>query len=121
MKWIYSSIIILLFTACVSAQSFGSITYNVAIPTEKLADYIDNTSWRGFGLEGRWFQANNISFGISFGWNVFDQRTTDLIQVADESIGGTVGGTQIRVVNSFPMMATGHFQLQHLIFHLDYF
>jgi len=111
MKWIYSSIIILLFTTSVFAQSFGSITYNVAVPTDKLSNYIDQVSWRGFGLEGRWFQSSNLSFGVSFGWNVFDERANDVIQVADGGIGGSVSGTQLRYVNSFPMMATGHFYI----------
>ncbi|MHA2101732.1 MAG: hypothetical protein ACW99A_24050 [Candidatus Kariarchaeaceae archaeon] len=111
MKWIYSSIIILLLTASVSAQSFGSITYNVAVPTDKLNDYIDQVSWRGFGVEGRWFQSNNLSFGISFGWNVFDQRTNKVILVADGGIGGAVSGTQIRNVNSFPILATAHYYI----------
>ena len=54
MKWIYSSIIIFLVTVSVSAQSMGTITYNVAVPTDKLDNYIDQISWRGVGLEGRW-------------------------------------------------------------------
>jgi hypothetical protein len=119
MKWIYSSIIILLFTASVSAQSFGSITYNVAVPEDKLADYIDQVSWRGFGLEGRWFQSNNFSFGLSFGWNVFDERTSTPIQITGgnidgetfDNVKGTLSGTQLRYVNSFPIMATGHFYI----------
>ncbi len=108
MKWIYSSLIILIYTAGLSAQSFGSITYNVAVPEDRLYDYIDEVSWRGFGLEGRWFQSSNLSLGISFGWNVFNQRVNTPIQVKDETLEGTVTGTQIRNVNSFPMMATLH-------------
>lgn len=120
MKWIYSSIIILLFTATVSAQSFGSITYNTAVPQNGLNDFVDNVSWRGFGVEGRWFQSSNLSFGLSFGWNVFDQRTDVPIQIqgsdivdAENSgnIKGTISGTQLRYVNSFPIMATGHFYI----------
>jgi outer membrane protein W len=120
MKWIYSSIIILVLTTNVFAQSFGSITYNVAVPTDKLNDYIDQVSWRGFGVEGRWFQSNNLSFGLSFGWNVFDQRTDTPIQISGAdivdgenagNIKGTISGTQLRYVNSFPILATGHFYI----------
>ncbi|UCH65180.1 MAG: outer membrane beta-barrel protein [Ignavibacterium sp.] len=120
MKWIYLSIIILLVTASVSAQSFGSITYNAAVPQDNLRDFVDSESWRGFGVEGRWFQSSNLSFGLSFGWNVFDQRTNTPIQIQgsdivdgenSENIRATVTGTQIRYVNSFPIMATGHFYI----------
>ena len=109
MKWIYSIIILLLVSASVSAQSMGSITYNVAVPTDKLDNYIDEISWRGVGLEGRWFQSSNLSFGVSFGWNVFDLRTGDVIQIKEDNVGGAVSGTQLRYVNTFPMLATGHY------------
>jgi len=109
MKWLYSSILILIITASVSAQSLGSLTYNMSIPTDKLSDYIDKTSFKGFGLEGRWFSNKNISFGLSFAWTVFDQRVGDPIQIVQDGVSGTVSGTQVRVVNSLPILATAHF------------
>ena len=109
MKWLYSSILILIITASVSAQSLGSLTYNISIPTDKLSDYIDKTSFKGFGLEGRWFSNKNISFGLSFAWTVFDQRVGDPIQIVQDGVSGTVSGTQVRVVNSLPILATAHF------------
>ena len=109
MKWLYSSILILIFSASVSAQSLGSITYDVSFPSGNLKEYIDEVSWRGFGIEGRWFSNKNLSFGLSFAWSVFDERTNDLIQITNEGVNGTVGGTQIRTVNSLPMLATAHY------------
>ena len=109
MKWLYSSILILIITASVSAQSLGSLTYNMSLPTDKLSDYIDKTSFKGFGLEGRWFSNKNISFGLSFAWTVFDQRVGDPIQIVQDGVSGTVSGTQVRVVNSLPILATAHF------------
>jgi len=109
MKWLYSSILILIITASVSAQSLGSITYNMSFPTSKLSDFIDKTSFKGFGMEGRWFSNKNISFGLSFAWTVYDQRVSDLIQIVQDGINGTVSGTQVRVVNSLPILATAHY------------
>ncbi len=109
MKWLYSSILILIFSASVSAQSLGSITYDVSFPSGNLKEYIDEVSWRGFGIEGRWFSNKNISFGLSFAWSVFDERTNELIQVKSEGVNGTVSGTQIRIVNSLPILATAHY------------
>ena len=109
MKWLYSSILILIITASVSAQSLGSITYNVSFPSGNLKDYVNDMSWRGFGMEGRWFSNKNISFGLSFAWTVFDQRTTELIQIVNEGVSGAVSGTQVRVVNSLPILATAHY------------
>ena len=109
MKWLYSSILILIITASVSAQSLGSMTYNMSFPTSKLSDYIDKTSFKGFGMEGRWFSNKNISFGLSFAWTVYDQRVSDPIQIVNEGVSGTVSGTQVRVVNSLPILATAHY------------
>ncbi len=109
MKWLYSSILLLIITASVSAQSLGSMTYNVSFPTGNLNDYIDEISWRGIGIEGRWFSNKNISFGLSSGWNVFDQRTNELINIEKDGISGTISGTQIRTINAVPLLATAHY------------
>jgi len=109
MKWLYSSILILIITASVSAQSLGNMTYNMSFPTGNLSDFIDKTSFKGFGIEGRWFQSRNLSLGLSFAWTVFDQRVGDPIQIVQDGVRATVSGTQIRVVNSLPILATAHF------------
>ena len=109
MKWLYSSILILIITASVSAQSLGNMTYNMSFPTGNLSDFIDKTSFKGFGIEGRWFQSRNLSLGLSFAWTVFDQRVGDPIQIVQDGVSATVSGTQIRVVNSLPILATAHF------------
>lgn len=109
MKWLYSSILILIITASVSAQSLGNMTYNMSFPTGNLSDFIDKTSFKGFGIEGRWFQSRNLSLGLSFAWTVFDQRVSDPIQIVQDGVSATVSGTQIRVVNSLPILATAHF------------
>ena len=109
MKWLYSSILILIITANVSAQSLGSITYDISFPTGNLSDFIDKTSFKGFGIEGRWFQSKNLSFGLSFAWTVFDERVSDPIQIVQDGVHGTVSGTQVRVVNSLPILATAHY------------
>ncbi len=109
MKWFYSSIFMLLFSISIFAQSMGSITYNMAIPSDKLNDYTGSTSWRGVALEGRWFTNKYISFGLSFGWNVFDERVSDPIHFESGNIGGTVSGTQIRSVNALPILATAYY------------
>ena len=109
MTWLYSSILILIITASVSAQSLGNMTYNMSFPTGNLSDFIDKTSFKGFGIEGRWFQSRNLSLGLSFAWTVFDQRVSDPIQIVQDGVSATVSGTQIRVVNSLPILATAHF------------
>lgn len=109
MKRLYLTIIILVFAGSVSAQGLASFTYNVSMPTANLKEYIDAVSWRGFGIEGRWFTTKNVSFGLSLSWNVFDKRSDELIQIDNGEVIGAVSGTQIRTVNSFPIVGTAHY------------
>jgi len=111
MKYLFSTIFILLFTVSISAQSLGSITYNVSVATDRLNNYTDGVSWRGVGLEGRWFTNKNISFGLSFGWNVFAERTNEMINLEQGNIHADISGTQIRTVNALPIMANAHYYL----------
>jgi hypothetical protein len=82
-------------------QGYGGITWNIASPAEETKDFIDETSYRGFGIEFRTFLTNNISFGGQTGWNIMDQRIDGTIELER----GTVTGTQIRHINSFPILA----------------
>lgn len=85
-----------------------AITYNVGIPIGNTKDYIDNTSWRGFGLDFRHFRSRNkpITVGFSFAWQVFDQRLDNETFVIDS---GAVTGTQRRYLNSLPFLLTAHY------------
>ena len=107
MKFI--SIIIFLIILCYSAiaqDNFGAITYNVTIPSGKTADYVSDISWLGFGVEGRRFMSKNHTFGLLFAWQVMDQRLDDdVINIEN----GAVSGTQVRSINTFPIMFTAHY------------
>jgi len=110
MKIKYLTIILLFLSMNLFAQDFlGIISYNTALPTGKTSDYISDYSWKGFSFEGRSFTNRNWTFGGMFGWNIFDTKITDLIQIDDETTGTTIKGTQLRYTNSFPMMLNGHY------------
>lgn len=110
MKIKHITIILLFLSMNLFAQDFlGIISYNTALPMGKTGDYISDYSWKGFSFEGRSFTNRNWSFGGMFGWNIFDTKITDLIQIDDETTGITVKGTQLRYTNSFPMMVNGHY------------
>jgi len=110
MKNKYLTIILMFLSVNLFAQDYlGIISYNTALPMGKTKDYISDYSWKGFSFEGRTFTNRNWSFGGMFGWNIFDQMSTDLVVIDDETTGTAVKGTQIRYTNSFPMMVNGHF------------
>ncbi len=93
-----------------SAQdNITMITYQPSVAVGDLEDFIGETSWIGWGLEGRRFRdpTSKLTMGFSFAWHVFDERftgTTDFDQ-------GAVTGTQRRWVNSLPFLITGDYYL----------
>jgi hypothetical protein len=110
MKIKYLTIILMFLSINLFAQDFlGILSYGTALPMGKTSDYISDFSWKGFSFEGRTFTNRNWSFGGTFGWNIFDTKITDLIEIDDETTGTAVKGTQVRYTNSFPMMVNGHF------------
>lgn len=73
MKKIIPLIIVLsALTIGANAQNIAGFVYQVSLPTGETKDFIDNTSWFGFGLEGRQFINENASVGMYVGWNKFE-------------------------------------------------
>lgn len=113
MKKIILTSLLVAMAVCALAPGAGArdkitaITYNVGIPVNNVEDYIDNVSWRGFGIDFRHFRSRSKPFtvGFSFAWQVFDQRLDNETFVFDS---GAVTGTQRRYLNSLPFLLTGH-------------
>jgi hypothetical protein len=95
----------LLGAAGARADDFVGLTYDIAIPTGDLADYIGQVSWRGFTFEGRHFFRQNLSIGLALNYNVFHENTDALIRLENRDITGH----QFRVVYSLPILATVHY------------
>lgn len=118
MKCIKSIILFVVVSMAVvpSALALGgekltSVTYNMAVPTEDMKAFVGNTSFRGFGIQGRWFVKEGLSVGLAWEWQVFDENTTQPLTLTDNLGGVTVSGQQYRYVNAFPFLATAHFYL----------
>ena len=109
MKYITIILLIILSSAAVQAQSslFG-MTYDVSIPTGETEKLISGIQWRGMGLEGRWYTSKNTSLGFAWDWNVFQEVV--LTTANRENL--TVTGNQVRNINAFPFLMTGHFYFQ---------
>jgi hypothetical protein len=94
-------------------DSWGIFNYEISLPSKTsvqgsdTSDFVDETSFRGIGFEGRWFTSRNMSMGYSFDWNVLHDKTGDPITFD----GTTVSGTQDRTINTFPMLVTGHYYM----------
>ena len=57
MKYIVPLLTILLLPPLYGQQIFG-LSYNISIPQGETRDFIENTSYTGFGIEGRQFITN---------------------------------------------------------------
>lgn len=98
---------IALFTFVGQALATDSLiwlTYNMAIPMGDLEEFTADTSFRGWSFEYRNLVRDRLSLGISFAWQGFSEREDGTFTEGTL----TATGTQIRYMNSYPIMATGH-------------
>jgi hypothetical protein len=111
MKKISVIFILLLLTgsAALAQDNITTVTYQASFSQGDFSDYIDETSWIGWGLEGRRFTSptSPLTVGFSFAWHVFDQKWTGTTELDD----GAVTGTQRRWVNSLPFLLTADYYL----------
>ncbi len=91
-----------------SPRTLYFLNWEVTKPIGGFSDYIDATSYRGFSFEGRNFLRNNISVGLSFSWNRFNQ-TKDLVSVPITN--GTASGPVYRDASMFAIRGLVHFYL----------
>ena len=83
---------------------YGAATWQISVPTGDTKDFVDETSFRGFGLDFRKVVATSTTLGIATGWNVLYERRTGTTEINNVS----ATGTQDRTINSFPIMLGLH-------------
>lgn len=101
---ILSAALLLVAQASAAQDWYGVATWNISFPVEDTKTFVDETSFRGFNLEFRKAFNGATTVGIMTGWDVFHQRTDELIEFE----GGAVSGSQDRYINSFPIMLGAH-------------
>jgi len=90
-----------------SGESWAILSYQVSFPEGDTKDFTDATSYRGFGLEGRWFVGPDLTAGLAFNWNLFFESSDNPVDIPN----GTVSGKQDRVINAFPFYVTTHYYM----------
>lgn len=117
MKKILGILIITVFisNASIAQRAFWSFNYHMSFGLGEQEDFIANSSFRGWGVDGRGFINQNISIGGSFSWEVFDQIYRNLpptpVSVGLENIEAHVTGVQYRFINTLPIMVNSHYYL----------
>jgi len=107
-RYIYLLGVFMLISTSALTQGMFSISYDIGVPIGSTSDFIGQPSFRGFGVEGRGFITDNLSYGGSFNWAVFyEEFGPEEWNVEGES--RTAYGKQYRYINSFPLMGTLHY------------
>ena len=96
-------------------------TWDVSIPLGETSDFTGVTSGRGVTISGKGFVSENIALGGQFSWHTFYEKefTTssfDITNSDDERIVGDINGTQLRYINSFPILFTAHYFTKNPVF-----
>ncbi len=89
-----------------AVTGIGGFTYDVSIPDGEAGGFTDNTSFRGFGIEARWFRGEHTALGFAWHWNVFHQQMEGTWEVEN----GHVTGHQFHRVYSSPVLLTFYYQ-----------
>ena len=115
-KGIIASLVLVLATSGeAKAQDWWwGITYNMSatssLPANSNSDinFIEDYSFRGIGIEARYVPDRNAkySIGFNFGWNVLNEKNDFGSERNTVSLpGADITGTQLRFLNSIPLMA----------------
>lgn len=83
---------------------FGSATWQMGFPTGDTKNFVNDTSFRGFGLDFRKVVRPGTTAGVLLGWNVFHERVDGTYVMKN----GAVTGLQDRYLNVFPIMVGMH-------------
>lgn len=89
-----------------SAQSLWNVTYDMSVSLGETKDFVDKTSFRGIGIDGRGFINQNVTFGGSWNWNVFYSKEKN-VTLTEDNI--TVHGNHYNYGNYMPIMVTSHY------------
>jgi len=84
---------------------YWAVSYDMAAPLGDTKDFTGNFSFRGVGLEGRYFKSPKTSIGFFAGWNVFTEKVSGTVQDGNR----TTTGTSARTINAVPLYVTGDY------------
>lgn len=109
MKIQYIILLVLIIGTTAMPQGYlTTVSWEVGIPVSKTSEFVNSTSYLGFGISQRKFLDKSNSVGLVLGWNNFDERVRTPINISSDRISGTISGTQLRAINVFPILLGLH-------------
>ncbi len=87
-----------------------SFDYSMGFAIGDFRDFIDETSFRGFYMDGRGLISEKISIGGAFGWNIYDQ---DYARATYDFEGGAITGQKWNYFLQMPLFINAHYYFIH--------
>ena len=89
-------------------QTLWGLNWEISKPVGDFDKYISDVSLRGISFEGRSFVRPNLSLGVSFSWNRWEQTYNN---TSYPITNGTITGPVYKYADMFGIRALGHFYL----------
>lgn len=106
---------IFLTIALVVAVSFSSFSqgggiwafqWAIGFPVGETNDFLDQTSFRGFGIDGRGYVTDRLTVGGRAAWQTFYK---DYGFVTNDQESYTISGNQRKYINAIPLTVNTHY------------
>ena len=79
------------------------VSYNMAYPMGKSADFVKKFSVEGFGFGYRFMLKKQLSVGLSFNWNTFEKKEAGLLHLDKNT---SINGTRIKMADLIQLTPT---------------
>jgi hypothetical protein len=102
-------LLVVMSSSAIAQDNITAVTYQMSLSQGDFNDFVDDTSWIGWGIEGKHFRSptSHWTLGFAFSWHVFDTKLYGTTELEN----GAVTGTQRRYVNSLPFLLTTNYYL----------
>jgi opacity protein-like surface antigen len=85
-----------------------NFTWDIGFPVSSTNDFISQTSFRGFAIEGRGYVSDRFLVGGRAAWNTFYEDNGFITEPILEN--ATIYGYNRRYLNAIPLMVTAHYE-----------
>jgi len=102
-----------IFIVTISFSSFAqgggvwNFTWNMGFPMGETSDFITQSSFRGFEIDGRGYVTDNLTVGGTGAWQVFYENFGWVTEDLSETT--TINGYKRRYMNVVPLMVNSHY------------
>ena len=94
------------FTSQAQGGGIWNFQWAIGFPVGETNDFISQTSFRGFGLEGRGYVTDKLTVGGRGAWHTFYK---DYGFVTNDMGNSTISGYQRKYINAIPLTVNTHY------------